>query len=216
MIEALKSLIFLNKNTCYICRENRDDRREFFCSDCYESLDLKNERICQPVEYFDHIYYSALYNRFLREVIRDFKFHGKNYLSKPLGELMLDTIKKNEIDDIDLVLAVPMHGRKEAKRGYNQSELLARYIGKKLNIEVSRNNLIKTKNTRPQSSLDSLERRDNLKGVFTVKRKDFFLARKILLVDDIMTTGTTLAECGKVLYEAGVEKIVGLTLVSVK
>lgn len=212
MKKSLESLIFLNHNICYICKSKKDDKRQFFCVDCFESLDIRHGKSLEELKYIDEVYYSAIYNRFLRETIREFKFHGKNYLSKPLGELLLDTMSKNEISHIDLIIPVPMTRRKQAKRGYNQSELLGRYISEKLEIEMKLKTLIKRKNTKAQSSLDSKARKNNLKGVFSVKNEKVLRDKKILLIDDIITTGSTLEECGKVLLKSGVREIVGLTL----
>lgn len=216
MIRSLKSIIFLNKNICYICLSEEDKEREYFCKSCYENLELEHGRAENKLEYIDEKYFSAIYNRFLRETIREFKFHGKNYLAKPLGELLLDTIRENNISDIDLIVPVPMSRRKKAKRGYNQSELLAKYVSGKTGIPMDSKNLVKIKNTKAQSGLDSLERKKNLIGVFKTKREEIFRDKKILLIDDIITTGSTLEECGKVLKNSHVKEITALTLGSTR
>ena len=118
--------------------------------------------------------------------------------------------------DVDLIVYIPSHKRKEAKRGYNPAELLASYISKDLNIPVSKENLIKNKWTKDQSKLNRLDRTTNLTDSFYIKNKEEIKGRKILLIDDIITTGTTLKEVSKVLIQNGVKEIIGLTLTASK
>ena len=140
----------------------------------------------------------------MRDIIRDYKFHGKSYLYKPLGELMLRTIEAKSLGEgIDLILYMPAHRRKEAKRGYNQAELLATYIGKELEIEVSHNNLVKTRYTKDQNKLSKLERMTNLRGAFTIRNREGIRGKRILLIDDIITTGTTMDEASRILIKNG-------------
>lgn len=105
------------------------------------------------------------------------------------------------------MIPVPIHNDRKRKRGYNQSELIAKEIGKKLDIPVISNCLVKIKNVVPQSTLNKEQRKQNIKGVYQVKKEETIKGKRIVLVDDIFTTGSTLEECSKMLKQAGASKI---------
>lgn len=215
-IKVIHNLLFPTKNLCYACKQEYDHIEKFLCNNCQEFLEILNRELEISSPYINKVYYSLIYNRFMREIIKDFKFNGKSYLYKPLGELMIGTIRERGLYDMDIILYIPSHRRKEAIRGYNQSELLARYISKDLDIPISHNNLIKIRHTKDQSSLDRYNRQDNLKDAFKLKNKDEILNKKILLVDDILTTGSTMMECSEILIKNKAREVVGLALTSSK
>ncbi len=130
---------------------------------------------------------------------------------------MLKTIYEKDISkDIDLIMYIPSHRRKEAKRGYNQSELLATFIAKRIDIEVSHNNLSKIKDTKDQNKLNRIERQENLLGSFKLKNREEIKDKRILLIDDIITTGSTMKECSRVLINNEAREVIGLALTSSK
>lgn len=205
------------ENICLMCKESKPDYTRYICKDCYVNLEIVDKETYVDLPYINKLYYSLLYNRYLREQITNYKFNGRSYLYKAFGEIMVETIKKKEIHkDVDLIIYIPSHKRKEAKRGYNPAELLASYISKDLKIDISKENLIKNKWTKEQSGLNKLDRSINLRDSFYIKNKEEIKGRKILLIDDIITTGTTLQETSKVLIQNGVKEIIGLTLTASK
>ena len=208
--------MFFSKDICLMCKDKKPDATKYICHDCYINLEIVDKENYVDLEYIHKSYFSLLYNRYLREQMTNYKFNGKSYLYKAFGEIMVDTINKKEINNIDLIMYIPSHRRKEAKRGYNQAELLAYYISKDLNIDLSRGNLIKNKYTKEQSGLNRLDRTTNLKDSFYIKDKEEIKGRKILLIDDIITTGKTLEETSKVLVKNGAKEIIALTLTSSK
>ena len=118
------------------------------------------------------------------------------------------TIKDKGIDKrVDAIIYVPIHRRKEALRGYNQSELLGDYVSKKLKIPILRNHLLKVKWTKDQNRLGKIERQNNLQNSFKTNNIEDFKGKEILLIDDIITTGATLEECSKSLMESGAKKV---------
>ena len=125
---------------------------------------------------------------------------------------MSNTITNRDIKGIDLIIPVPLHRRREAIRGYNQSYLLAKEIGRITELEVKNKILIKSTGTRSQSRLNFNDRLINLNGVFNIRNRQEIKNKNILLIDDIVTTGATLIECSKILHEAGARSITGLTL----
>lgn len=147
--------------------------------------------------------------------IYQFKFHnqrsfGKYYVSEIVSEY-LDTLAGWRTD---MIIPIPLHPARYRNRGYNQAEVLAKELGKVLGILTEESILIRTQKTDPQKKLAPGKRRRNLSGAFSVmeKRKNLLEGRKILLVDDIYTTGSTIDEAARVLKKAGAEKVFYLTI----
>lgn len=216
-IKAINKLIFPSYNMCYFCREREEDIEKFICNDCREQLELVDRKIELESSDIEYVCYSLVYNKRIREVVKEYKFHKKSYLYKPLGNLMLDTAKTYNLrDEVDLIIYIPIHRRKEAIRGYNQCELIADLLAKELQINISHNNFYKKKNTKSQNKLDRLSRMENLKDSFDLKNPHEIENKRILLIDDIITTGSTMIESGRLLKRAGAKKVIGLALTSSK
>lgn len=214
LLDPIHNLLFPTKDLCYFCGEHYDNIEKFICFSCKETLEVLNREIILGSDSIDRVYYSLLYNRHTKELMKGFKFNNKSYLYKPFGEIMVDTIIEEGICSIDLIMYVPSHRRKEAIRGYNQSELLGRYISESLNLPMSHNNLIKTKYTKDQSSLDRYERENNLKDAFKLRNKNEIYDKRILLIDDILTTGSTMIESSSILIKNEAREVLGLSLTS--
>lgn len=210
----MDNLLFPTRNLCFFCKARTEDIREFICPDCRSLLEIVHKEVESGSNYIDRVYFTLNYNRFTKELVHRFKFNSHSYLYKPLASLMMGTISKKDIEDIDLIMFIPIHWRKEAIRGYNQSELLASYISKSLDIPISNKNLIKRKWTKEQNKLDKISRLKNLKDSFYVKNPSEIYDKNILLIDDIITTGTTFDESSKLLMENGAKKIMALALTS--
>lgn len=213
---GLNNLLFPTKNLCYFCKDRTGKVQDFICSECNERLVFLHKDLVIESGKMNRTIYCLSYNKYLKEMVHNFKFNDKSYLYKPLGELMLKTINYKEIFDIDLVTFIPIHRRKEAIRGYNQSELLASYIGERLDLPISKNNLIKSRWTKEQNTLNRVERLKNLKDSFTIRNPSEFFNKRILLIDDLITTGSTFNECTDLLIEAGARSVTCLALTSSK
>lgn len=211
---GIKNLLFPTRNLCYFCRERSLDIEGRICNDCREKLVFVNKEIEIESKYISRTIYCLIYNKYLKELIHNFKFNGKSYLYKPFAEIMMQPILEKGFDKADLIIFIPIHRRKEAIRGYNQSELLAGYISKKLEKPLSQGNLTKTKWTREQNTLDRVERIKNLKESFSLKNANEIYGKRILLIDDIITTGSTFDECAKTLTRSGAKEINCLALTS--
>lgn len=213
IIDAMERLLFIKEDFCYLCRENR--AKDYICSHCKGLIEFVHKRVEIKLPHIEGVYSSVLYNRFIREKLHSYKFQGKNYLYKPFGEMLLITLRENGLEDkIEGISYVPIHRRKEALRGYNQSKLLAEYVAKALNIPLLDKHLFKVRWTRDQSKLDRAGRMNNLASSFKAKNIKDFKGKEILLIDDIITTGATLMECSKTLMEAGAKGVYGLVLTS--
>lgn len=146
----------------------------------------------------------------LQDAICAFKYRGKFALAKPLAALMLRAVPA-EIDG-DLLVPVPLHPARLRAREFNQSLLLADQLGRYLKRPVSATVLVRILATDPQTTLTRRERLRNLRQAFAVRNAEVLAGRRVLLIDDVFTTGTTLNECAKTLLKAGALSVSALTL----
>jgi ComF family protein len=146
----------------------------------------------------------------VRIVLHQMKYEGYFALAQPLAELMIIAWSKWK-HDFDLVLPIPLHADRRRERGYNQSELLVNALQDKLGWQGDSLALRRTKPTQPQIGLSANERRANVRGAFEADRT-IVKGKKILLVDDVCTTGATLSEAAQVLLREGSESITAYCL----
>ena len=126
------------------------------------------------------------------------------HLAADLGSMLAACAAAHFADaGIDAVEGVPLHPRRKRERTYNQSALLAAEVARRLGVPVLEGGLARVKDTRSQTAMNSAERRANVRGAFAARDPSWIEGRRILLVDDVMTTGATVAECARVLDEAG-------------
>lgn len=151
-----------------------------------------------------------------REAMRRFKFLGYTSYAKFFAESVKKAIlKKISNPEFDIISYVPLSLSRERERGYNQSELIAKELGKTMNIS-SKKLLTKTADNCPQHTLALESRMHNVVGVYRPVNPDFIKGKTILLCDDILTTGNTICECAKILYAAGADYVAGCTADYVK
>lgn len=125
-----------------------------------------------------------------------------------LGDALADRLKNNGISDCcDIIIPVPLYKKDKRRRGYNQSELIAKELSEQLGISLCSDAIIKLKETSAQKSLSKKERMTNLNGAFSAIRPDIISGKRILLVDDVCTTGSTLTELTKLLNENGAKAV---------
>ena len=195
--ECYDSLVHIKDNSCYFCGSplGKYAKRTKQCDIC-RNISRSYTRVIAAVEY----------NEIARKMILSYKFYNRKHLCLLMAREMLQRIFKEYSEiSFDYILPVPLHKKKYAARGYNQSELLAHYISDNLNFRLKTDLLIRMRNTPPQSLLDSAGRETNLKDAFIVTRE--IAKKRILLIDDVLTTGCTASECAKALRMAGAERI---------
>lgn len=169
-------------------------------------------------KYFDEHIYFFQYQGFIRDQIINYKFKDEAYKYKALSNFILQNfILKNSkilkiLDNYDVTIPVPVSKKRFKERGYNQAELIAKQIARGLDKEIITNCLYKTKNIIAQSTLNKEEREANVKGVYELKNAKVLKGKKVLLVDDIYTTGSTANECCKILEKAETKKIGIMTI----
>ena len=133
------------------------------------------------------------------------KFQGKLVYARVLGSLAAEAIIESGIELPECVIPVPLHARRLRERGFNQSQELARYIARRLDVPLVNDMVERTKNTRPQMQLDAKERRKNVRNAFTLTSAEPW--QHVAIVDDVMTTGNTVAELARILKSAGVRTV---------
>jgi len=192
------------------------------CGECSDSLEFIMPPICnfcgrpvfdcscteQPFV-FDRCVSPFVYTKSIRRGMHRFKFNNAPTVASFFARYMASTVRREYKDEyIDIVTCVPMHPLDIRQRGYNQALLLARETGSLLELPVHNNLLVKVNRNSVQHSLTRQERQRNVDGVFEVSRSYRDLrGRTILLCDDIITTGSTLNECARVLREAGAGRV---------
>ena len=218
LFDGFNSLLFADDNICLFCGEKIDKNVPYFlCGECIERLEFLNREVYIDSPYIEKAVYSLFYNEYTRGKIYEYKYYNKSYLYKTFGEILKYTIEDVPfLSNIDVITYVPIHRRRKAKRGFDQSELIADYVSEALNIPLSKGNLVRTKHTIAQNKLARSKRLENISGAFKVKDGDEFYNKEILLIDDIITTGVTLNECGKALLESGGKKVYALAITSGK
>jgi ComF family protein len=161
---------------------------------------------------FDAAYSFGAYEDTLRELIHLFKYGRVRPLAGRLGELIVSAIPRDQA--FDLVVPVPLHWRRRLERGFNQSELLANAVAKRYGLRAV-SAIRRKRTTATQAGLSNAKRRLNVAGAFAIRRKAEVEGRRVLLVDDVMTTGATLSACAGVLKRAGARYVAVLTLARV-
>lgn len=163
--------------------------------------------------HFDSARAHFLYEGAIRELIHSFKYNYHTQLRNPLAHLALEGMRGFLTDcEPHLIVPVPLHCSRLRQRGFNQAVLLGRVISSQLSLPMLPEALARTRQTEPQIKLSSTERRLNVKGAFKVNRADHIAGKRILLLDDVMTTGSTMNECAKELKKAGAEVVIAATV----
>jgi ComF family protein len=192
---------------CMLCDEIlREDTPLYLCDACRKTLPrcVKGFQKMPQIPHVTGVLAAFYYEQGIDKAIKKMKFSHQPVLSETLAYLLYDEMMKEpSVSEFDFIVPIPMHPGKKRRRGYNQSELVGRYLSRYLDIPLKTDILCKIRNTRPQSRLNREERLRNLDGVFIVKNSPELEGKIILLVDDVVTTGTTLNTCAKILLENG-------------
>lgn len=162
--------------------------------------------------------YSFRTDSDMQKIIHNFKYNGFQNVGLIFGNILVDELLNSDLDisSYDMIAPVPLFIAKERSRGYNQSSILASVIGKKIGVDFIPDLLIRTKDTKSQTGMNKDERVANVKNVFRLNDSYVIKGEKIILVDDVMTTGSTVSECLKILKKKGCEKVLAVSLAIVK
>lgn len=164
-------------------------------------------------KYFENHYYIFKYDNLIRNLILDYKFNEKPYLFRSFSEF-INKYKKIylQLENYDIIMAVPISRKRKKERGYNQSLLIAKEMAKGQEVKLKNNIIYKNMHNKTQSILSKKERIENVKNVYNIENKKELTNKNVLLIDDIFTTGATTNECSKILKLAGAKNVDILTL----
>ena len=151
------------------------------------------------------------FDEVIRKAIHELKYRNLRAISSRLAELLADYLKENPLPG-EALIGVPLHPRRLRERGYNQSSLLAKELGKRIGVPVIEDCLVRVKQAQPQvRAADAEERRRNVAEAFAC-RDERVKGKRIILIDDVCTSGATLESCAAALKDKGATSVWGLTL----
>lgn len=192
---------YVKEPSCKKCGKALEDERKEYCGDCGKKK-----------HYFKQGKAVFSYQKGMKLSMYRFKYAGRReyaaFYARSTKEKYGDWISRREID---VIVPVPMYPKKKRARGYNQAEIFAKSLGEQLELPVETRLIRRVKNTIPQKELNDKQRKDNLKGAFQLET-NIVKYSKILLVDDIYTTGSTVDAMAKCFLEAGIEEIYFLSV----
>jgi ComF family protein len=234
--EGILDLIYPSNIYCISCGNIIDDSRPYaLCDACARSLKWANGRtcsrcgkilqegyapeLCTDCLELEHVYergYTCVeYGAAERDMLHRFKYKEEPYLGRKMAEIMYDRLCVEELLP-DLILPVPMFGKKERTRGYNQAAVLASCLAKRMNVPCPSGLLVRSVETEAMSRLGALGRKKNIREVFSIppSQAEMLENRAVLLIDDIYTTGSTADACARTLLEAGAATVYLFTFAS--
>ncbi|MBE6366388.1 MAG: ComF family protein [Lentisphaerae bacterium] len=219
---------FLLEFPCPLCDCDNQHTHSFnsFCADCLEKLPLLHGQRCpgcggeldgifdlcadclkMPPRPWKNAMAVMKMTGLAEKAVYSLKFFGQTVMARSLAELAAPLLFAPDFAETDVIVPVPLHWQRYLQRSYNQSELLAGMLARQLQ-KPHRNLLKRTRPTIRQATLNRAERLKNLQGAFAVKNPAQVQGKKILLVDDVLTTGATLHACAEALLQAGAESVV--------
>jgi ComF family protein len=201
------------KTICLPCFHASLTNNTLFCSTCQARL-ARGVKVCHKDSQYTLAAASSYSNERVRNLVQELKYHGQEAAAEAGAELLFQYIKDMEFNlSRYLIIPVPLHWSRERKRGFNQSALIAEVLGKKINLPVISNAVSRIRNTKPQVALKDLsERKKNVKNCFVIKKPELIRGQKIIIIDDVTTTGATLGEMARVFRKIGSGRIIGLVI----
>ena len=207
IIEQILDLIY--PQICSICGKLNP---KSLCNKCKTKLEAEynfkiDDYTQESKKNFIEHYYFFKYEKLIRSQILSLKFKEKPYIYKTIAYFLENKQKSLEkLKKYDIIVVVPVSKGRFKERGYNQSELIAKEIAKILSIKIEKKIIYKIKEIPPQSTLNKEQREENIKQAYIVKNIKKIKDKKILIFDDIYTTGNTVNECARILIEAGINR----------
>ena len=204
---CIDKIEFLKPPVCYRCgsplpQETDIKQHHLLCGHCLQAK--------RNVLRFSRS--AFVYDDFSKKLILDFKFHDRTDLASLLAKMLYVAGEDIFRSGVDIIIPVPLHYTRLIWRKYNQSSLLATELSKLTGISSNNFILRKARRTKPQVECNGAARLSNLRGAFVVKNPSLIQGKRILLIDDVLTTGATLRECALALKRAGAKSVDALTV----
>lgn len=215
---------------CFGCKKEGT----YLCEDCQATLEILNCSYClcqKPIRLpnpgkckrcnskkLNGLFFALPYqNEIIKKLIHSFKYEPfVKEISQDLAILIiahLQLIEKNKKDFSDfLIMPIPLSLKRKKWRGFNQSEEIAKFLAEYLGLSIYNDILLKIKETAPQITFKGKEREENIKNAFYIKEKERVVGKKILLIDDVYTTGSTIEEVARILKQSGAKEIWGIVV----
>ena len=214
---------FVLPRFCPACRNKLATAENTVCDSCLSKIKLADPEFIKSEyqrKYENKRIISGFVSQYifekdkeLQHIIHALKYDKKFHIGIFLGESLGKHFKSQfQSWNINLIIPIPLHHLKKAERGFNQSYYIAKGISSQTSIAVKSNAIKRMRFTQSQTTMTLKEREDNVEGAFKVRKTENVKGKNILLVDDVMTTGATINECGKVLLEAGANRIYAATV----
>lgn len=215
-------LDFIYPPTCLLCGERTEGDRQI-CTSCWDGfLDTLNLCFQRDKKDFHHLTGEIFFNEVvtcwaytpeIEKLIHRVKYQRGKKLTILLGRTAGKSLQQvfKGWDDT-LIIPVPLHRVRQRERGYNQSELLCQGLATHIPVPISSDLLFRRRNTPSQTKLTAQARHENVKDAFTIRQPDRLAGKRIILVDDVLTTGATMNSCASCLRKAGAEKVAGIAL----
>ncbi len=199
------NIFFINSSVCNHCGTPIDDNKKNICKQCHNN----------PLQYIDGIRVASYFeDNPIRSAIHALKYRNRKVVATILGEILANTYQQYQLN-AEVIVPVPLHRSRSKERGYNQSELVAKHLGRLLNKPLNVTSLQRIKKTTSQMTLGAVERHKNVAGAFSCIDNQL-QDKKVLVIDDVCTTGSTLDFCAVALKESGATSVWGLTLAKAK
>jgi ComF family protein len=193
---------------CVFCGTRTHAHEGYVCGDCCDDLPWRHSASTPVHSPLDHEMAPLAYKFPVDAAIKSLKFRRRLYYGPALAQLACSVL-----DDlpggIDAVLPVPLHWRRKLLRGFNQAREIARPVARRLGVPIIRN-VVRCRATAPQAGLSASRRETNLRGAFALRRR--LVHRHVLIIDDVITTGSTLRQVAGVLRQHGAEMVAGLAV----
>ena len=205
LIDWLLDILFPPK--CVFCRRLVDDHKELICPKCKKMLPYTENGGILKGNFFTSCVSPLYYENDVREALLRYKFYQMTAYAATFGKLVAECAAEYIDAQVDIISWVPLSEKRLGERGYDQAQLLAEAVSKELGIPCV-STLKKKRHTAPQSRTGGGEkRRKNIAGAYEVTDKQLIDGKVILLIDDIVTTGSTFAECARTLGKSGADKV---------
>lgn len=228
--------IFVDKYNCIICEDELPKPSKYgLCDKCLGEMTFLKDDICKKcgrlqineadycltcqnnLRCFDFARSCVVYNDKAKEIVRGLKFGHRKYFGKYVSNFLIDRYAECFSDiDIDFIVPVPLTKKRKSERGFNQAEVISEKFAKHYGIKIRTDVVEKIRQNDEQAKLSGKERAENVVGVYSVMNKDAVKDKRILIVDDVMTTGSTGSKLAKVLIKASAKNVYLLTFASTR